>query len=51
MAKSFLRALLTNFNVANMSFNTIRENKVLAKISELQFKVEQTILVVYGRLP
>ena len=26
-------ALVTNFNVANMSFNTIRENKILAKIS------------------
>ena len=39
------------FNVANLSFNTIRVHKILAKISDLQFKVEQTILVVYGRLP
>ena len=27
-------ALVANFNVANMSFNAIRENKFLAKISE-----------------
>ena len=27
-------ALVANFNVANMSFNAIRENKILAKISE-----------------
>ena len=40
MAKSLCRlvilvnhALVTNFDVANMSFNAIRENKVLAKIS------------------
>ena len=26
-------ALVANFNVANMSFNAIRENKVLAKVS------------------
>ena len=42
MAKSLCRlvilvnhALVTNFDVANMSFNVIRENKVLAKISGL----------------
>ena len=28
-------ALVANFNVANMSFDAIRENKVLAKISGL----------------
>ena len=27
-------AIVANFYVANMSFNTIRENKILAKISE-----------------
>ena len=27
-------ALVAIFNVANMSFNAIRENKILAKISE-----------------
>ena len=27
-------AKFANFNVTNMSFNTIRENKILAKISE-----------------
>ena len=27
-------ALVANFNVANMSFNAIRENKIIAKISE-----------------
>ena len=26
--------IVANFNVANMSFNAIRENKILAKISE-----------------
>ena len=31
------QALVTNFDVANMSFNAIRENKIFAKIS--QFKV------------
>ena len=41
MAKSLCRllifvshAVVANFNVANMSFNAIRENKILAKISE-----------------
>ena len=40
MKKSFCRllilvnhALVVIFNVANMSFNAIRENKILAKIS------------------
>ena len=33
MAKS-LHALVTNFIVTNMYFNAIRENKILAKISE-----------------
>ena len=40
MAKSLCRlvilvnhALVTNFDVANMYFNAIRENKVIAKIS------------------
>ena len=28
-------ALVANFNVADMSFNAIRENKILMKISEL----------------
>ena len=27
-------ALIADFNVTNMSFNAIRENKILAKISE-----------------
>ena len=31
--------MLTNFDIANMSFNAIRENKILPKISE--FKVYQ----------
>ena len=38
MAKSLCRYIMPKSriqsNVANMSFNTIRENKVLAKISE-----------------
>ena len=33
MAQPFCH-LLMNFYVANMSLNTIRENKILAKISE-----------------
>ena len=33
------------FNAANMSFNTIRENKILAKISE--FTVADCILFLY----
>ena len=44
MAKSLCRlliyvnhALVANFNVAIMSFNAIRENKILAKISEFTY--------------
>ena len=46
MAKSLSRALMkvnhvqvANFKLANMSFNAIRENKILAKISEFTVHV------------
>ena len=49
MAKSLCRlvilvnhALVTNFDVANMSFNAIRKNKVLAKISGFTVKPQIT---------
>ena len=35
-------ALVAIFNVANMSFNAIHENKILAKISEFTVTVTQT---------
>ena len=35
------RALVADFNVTNMSFNAIRENKILAKIPE--FRVKMTL--------
>ena len=35
--------IVANFNVANMTFNAIRENKILAKISE--FTVVSTLSV------
>ena len=34
------------FNVANMSFKAIQENKILAKISELQYSAK----IAYGDL-
>ena len=52
MAKSLCRLLIyvyhtkvTNFYVANMSFNAIRENKILAKISE--FTVANFVIIIY----
>ena len=51
MAKSLCRlliyvnhALVANFNVANMSFNAIRENKILAKIPNLQYNFETQLV-------
>ena len=35
-------ALVANFNVANMSFNAIRESKILTKLSEFMVHVHLT---------
>ena len=51
MARSFCRLLMkvdhhlvADFNVANMSFNAIRENKILTKISEFTVSALCTLL-------
>ena len=36
-------ALFANFHITNMSFNAIRENKVLAKISESTVDLDSVI--------
>ena len=47
--KSLCRlAIVANFNVANMSFNAILENKILAKISG--FTVCDITIVVVDRI-
>ena len=35
------QALVTNLDIANKSFNTIRENKILTKISEFTYVEER----------
>ena len=58
MAKSLCRlvilvnhALVTNFDVANMSFNAIRENKVLAKISGFTVYLRKEYFILVSLIP
>ena len=41
-------AIVANFDVANMSLNTIRENKIIAKISELKVRHHGRLLDNYA---